>query len=46
LFVTGAITARFTIQRWWYAGSRQLLFGLVAAAVTYGVGHLLGATVG
>jgi VIT1/CCC1 family predicted Fe2+/Mn2+ transporter len=46
LFITGAITARFTIQRWWYAGTRQLLFGLLAAAVTYGVGHLLGATVG
>lgn len=46
LFVTGAITARFTTRQWWYAGSRQVLFGLVSAAVTYGVGHLLGAAVG
>jgi VIT1/CCC1 family predicted Fe2+/Mn2+ transporter len=46
LFVTGAITARFTTRQWWYAGGRQVLFGLVSAAVTYGVGHLLGATVG
>src|SRR5438270_902212 len=46
LFVTGAITARFTTRQWWYAGGRQLLFGLVSAAVTYGVGHLFGATVG
>ncbi|HET6209186.1 MAG TPA: VIT1/CCC1 transporter family protein [Jatrophihabitans sp.] len=46
LFVTGAVSARFTIRPWWYAGGRQVLFGLVSAAVTYGVGHLLGATVG
>jgi VIT1/CCC1 family predicted Fe2+/Mn2+ transporter len=45
LFVTGAITARFTTRPWWYSGGRQLLFGLVSAAVTYGVGHLFGATV-
>ena len=46
LFVTGAVTARFTTRQWWYAGGRQLLFGLISAAVTYGVGHLFGATVG
>ncbi|MEO6702358.1 MAG: VIT1/CCC1 transporter family protein [Jatrophihabitantaceae bacterium] len=43
LFVTGAITARFTTRQWWYAGGRQMLFGIISAAVTYGIGHLLGA---
>jgi VIT1/CCC1 family predicted Fe2+/Mn2+ transporter len=45
LFVTGAITARFTTRPWWYAGSRQLLLGAVTFAVTYGIGHLIGANV-
>lgn len=42
LFVTGAVTARFTTKRWWYAGSRQMLLGLVSAAVTFGIGSLVG----
>jgi VIT1/CCC1 family predicted Fe2+/Mn2+ transporter len=46
LFGTGAMTARFTTRPWWYAGGRQLLLGLVAALVTYGVGSLFGTTVG
>jgi VIT1/CCC1 family predicted Fe2+/Mn2+ transporter len=45
LFVTGATTSRFTSRSWWYAGSRQMLVGLFSAAVTYGIGHLFGATV-
>jgi len=45
LFLTGAVTARFTTRPWWYAGGRQLLLGLISAAVTYGIGHLFGATV-
>ncbi|WP_408661955.1 VIT1/CCC1 transporter family protein [Jatrophihabitans sp.] len=44
LFVTGAITARFTTRPWYYAGGRQLLLGAVTFAVTYGIGHLIGAT--
>ena len=43
LFVTGAITARFTTRPWWYAGGRQLALGAVTFAVTYGIGHLIGA---
>ena len=27
LFVAGVLTARFTSQRWWYSGGRQLLMG-------------------
>jgi VIT1/CCC1 family predicted Fe2+/Mn2+ transporter len=42
LFVAGVLTARFTSQRWWYSGGRQLLMGGVAAAATFGIGHLIG----
>ncbi|MDQ1740328.1 MAG: vacuolar iron transporter family protein [Pseudonocardiales bacterium] len=45
LFVTGAITARFTTRPWYYAGGRQLALGAVTFAVTYGIGHLIGASV-
>jgi vacuolar iron transporter family protein len=46
LFVTGALTSRFTARGWLYAGLRQLVLGAAAAAVTYGVGHLVGANIG
>ncbi len=46
LFAAGAVTSRFTSRSWWYSGLRQLVFGLLAAAVTYGVGSLFGAAVG
>jgi VIT1/CCC1 family predicted Fe2+/Mn2+ transporter len=42
LFVAGALSSRFTPQSWWYAGGRQLLFGAVAAGVTYGIGAAIG----
>jgi len=45
LFVTGAITSRFTSRTWWYAGGRQLLLGAVTFAVTYLIGHLIGANI-
>ncbi len=45
LFVTGALTARFTTRTWWYAGGRQMLLGLISAAVTFGIGHLFGANI-
>jgi VIT1/CCC1 family predicted Fe2+/Mn2+ transporter len=41
LFAAGAITARFTVRSWVFSGTRQLLFGVVAAGVTYGIGSLL-----
>jgi VIT1/CCC1 family predicted Fe2+/Mn2+ transporter len=40
LFAAGALTARFTARSWLYSGTRQLLVGAFAAAVTYGVGSL------
>src|SRR5436305_7189804 len=45
LFTAGAVTARFTRRRWWFSGLRQLAIGAVAAGVTYGLGHLVGASV-
>jgi vacuolar iron transporter family protein len=46
LFTAGAITARFTARNWAYSGVRQLALGVIAAAVTYGVGTLFHAAVG
>jgi vacuolar iron transporter family protein len=46
LFVAGTVASRFTARNWAFAGTRQLLFGAFAAAVTYGVGTLFHVTVG
>ena len=45
LLVAGALSARFTPRPWWYAGLRQLLFGAVAAGITYAVGTAIGVAV-
>ncbi len=45
LLAAGAVSSRFTPRPWWYAGLRQLLFGAVAAAITYAIGALIGVTV-
>jgi VIT1/CCC1 family predicted Fe2+/Mn2+ transporter len=42
LFVIGAAITLFTGRNALYAGSRQFLFGLAAAGLTYGIGRLLG----
>ena len=42
LVAAGALSARFTARPWWQAGLRQLLFGAVAAAVTYLIGVAIG----
>jgi len=44
LFGIGAAITLITGRNALYAGSRQLLFGLVAAGLTYGIGRLLGVT--
>ena len=46
LFGIGAAITLFTGRSIWYSGFRQVAFGLIAAAVTFGVGHLVGATLG
>ena len=43
LFAAGAAVSRFTLRKWWYAGTRQLLLGAAAAGVTYVIGNAVGA---
>ena len=45
LFAIGAATTVFTGRNALFAGTRQVLIGLAAAGVTFGVGHLLGTAV-
>jgi VIT1/CCC1 family predicted Fe2+/Mn2+ transporter len=45
LLIAGGVAARFTRKPLWFASLRQLLFGMVAIAATYVVGHLVGAVV-
>lgn len=42
LFVIGAIITLFTNKKVWHSGLRQLLFGFMAAAITYAIGKLIG----
>lgn len=46
LFVAGVVSARFTARSWLFAGVRQLVLGIVSAAIAYGVGDLFGQAVG
>jgi vacuolar iron transporter family protein len=46
LFSAGVAASRFTSRTWLYSGVRQLVFGILAAAVTYGVGSLFHAAAG
>jgi vacuolar iron transporter family protein len=45
LLIAGGVAARFTKKPVWFASLRQLLFGTVAIAATFVVGHLVGAVV-
>jgi predicted membrane protein (TIGR00267 family) len=45
LFLIGAAITLFTGKNIWYSGFRQVLFGLIAAAITFGIGHLIGISV-
>lgn len=42
LFLIGAAITLFTGKNVWFSGMRQVLFGLAAAAITYGIGSLIG----
>ncbi len=44
LFLCGAFVTKLTPRPWWYGGLRQTAVGVVAAAVTFGVGSLVGAS--
>jgi VIT1/CCC1 family predicted Fe2+/Mn2+ transporter len=45
LVLAGALSSRFTPRPWWYAALRQLLFGAVAAGITYAIGAAIGVSV-
>ncbi len=45
LFLIGAAITLFTGKNVWYSGFRQVLFGLIAAAITFGIGHLIGVSI-
>lgn len=42
LFFIGAIITLFTGKNIFYSGIRQVIFGLAAAAITFGIGKLIG----
>ncbi len=45
LFLIGAAITLFTGRNVWFSGFRQVVFGLAAAAVTFGIGKLIGTTI-
>ncbi|MEO8751924.1 MAG: VIT1/CCC1 transporter family protein [Casimicrobiaceae bacterium] len=46
LFAIGATLSLFTGRSAWYSGSRMLLLGALAGAVTFGIGRLFGVALG
>ena len=46
LFGIGAAITIFTGKSVWFSGTRQLVLGLAAAGLTFGLGHLLGVAIG
>jgi VIT1/CCC1 family predicted Fe2+/Mn2+ transporter len=46
LFVIGSAITLYTGRGVLFSGARQVVFGLLAAAVTYGIGRLIGASIG
>ncbi len=46
LFIIGAAITLFTGKNVWYSGFRQMIFGLAAAAITFGIGSMVGIAVG
>jgi len=45
MFFLGAIITFYTGKNTWYSGFRQVLFGLLAAGLVYGIGRLIGGIV-
>ncbi len=46
LFILGAVITLFTGRSVLYSGFRMVIFGLVAAAITFGIGRIIGVSVG
>ena len=45
LFLIGSTITLFTGKSIWFSGFRQVIFGLLAAAITFGIGRLIGVSV-
>jgi VIT1/CCC1 family predicted Fe2+/Mn2+ transporter len=45
LFLIGAAITLFTGRNVWFSGFRQVFFGLIAAAITFGIGKLIGVSI-
>lgn len=45
LFIIGSAITLFTGKNVWFSGFRQVLFGLAAAAVTFGIGRIIGISI-
>lgn len=45
LFLIGAAITLFTGRNVWYSGFRQVLFGIAAAAITFGIGRIIGVSI-
>jgi VIT1/CCC1 family predicted Fe2+/Mn2+ transporter len=41
LFLIGAAITLFTGKNIWYSGFRQIIFGLLAASITFGIGRII-----
>ena len=46
LFIIGAAITLMTGKSVWFSGTRQVLVGIAAAGLTYGIGKLIGVSVG
>lgn len=46
LFVVGAAITLFTGRSVWFSGARMMFFGLAAAALTFGIGRIIGVSLG
>jgi vacuolar iron transporter family protein len=44
MFLIGMFISLFTNKPIWFTGARQIIFGVVAASITYSLGKLLGAS--
>ncbi|HRI59187.1 MAG TPA: VIT1/CCC1 transporter family protein [Saprospiraceae bacterium] len=45
LFIIGSAITLFTGKSIWFSGMRQVVFGLIAAAITFGIGKLIGVSI-
>ena len=45
LFMIGSAITLFTGKSIWFSGMRQVLYGLLAAATTFGIGKMIGVSI-